>query len=107
MKSKRSSNVAWITRKWRDERWNPFAEVKVQMKGRKIDTPVDFRLIHRTHEWRVHDVAIDGASIMRNYRSLFSSIIREVSYVGVGQEDEAKDDRRNLLQATRQTVPTC
>ena len=36
-----------------------FAEVKAQMKGRKIDTPVDFRLIHRAHEWRVYDVVID------------------------------------------------
>jgi phospholipid transport system substrate-binding protein len=62
---------------------NAFAEVRAQMKGRKIDTPVDFRLIHRTHEWRVYDVVIDGASIVSNYRSQFNSIIREVSYVGL------------------------
>ena len=60
-----------------------FAEVKAQMKGRKIDTPVDFRLIHRAHEWRVYDVVIDGASIVSNYRSQFNSIIRDVSYVGL------------------------
>ena len=60
-----------------------FAEVKAQMKGRKIDTPVDFRLIHRAHEWRVYDVVIDGASIVSNYRSQFTSIIRDVSYVGL------------------------
>ncbi|MEK7236484.1 MAG: ABC transporter substrate-binding protein [Nitrospirota bacterium] len=60
-----------------------FAEVKAQMKGRKIDTPIDFRLIHRAHEWRVYDVVIDGASIVSNYPSQFTSIIRDVSYVGL------------------------
>lgn len=60
-----------------------FAEVKAQMIGRKIDTPVDFRLIRRAHEWRVYDVVIDGASIVSNYRSQFTSIIRDLSYVGL------------------------
>ncbi|MGH7147422.1 MAG: MlaC/ttg2D family ABC transporter substrate-binding protein [Nitrospiraceae bacterium] len=64
-------------------RKDTFAEVKAQMKGRKIDTPVDFRLIHRAREWRVYDVVIDGASIVSNYRSQFTSIIRDVSYVGL------------------------
>ena len=64
-------------------REHAFAEVKAQMKGRKIDTPVDFRLIHRAHEWWVYDVVIDGASIVSNYRSQFTSIIRDVSYVGL------------------------
>jgi phospholipid transport system substrate-binding protein len=64
-------------------REDAFAEVKAQMKGRKIDTPVDFRLIHRAHEWLVYDVVIDGASIVSNYRSQFSSIIRDASYAGL------------------------
>jgi phospholipid transport system substrate-binding protein len=64
-------------------REDAFAEVKAQMTGRKIDTPVDFRLIFRAHEWRVYDVVIDGASIVSNYRSQFTSIIRDVSYVGL------------------------
>lgn len=32
----------------RELREGAFAEVKAQMKGRKIDTPIDFRLIQRT-----------------------------------------------------------
>jgi phospholipid transport system substrate-binding protein len=31
-------------------REDAFAEVKAQMKERKIDTPINFRLIHRAHE---------------------------------------------------------
>jgi ABC-type transport system involved in resistance to organic solvents, auxiliary component len=64
-------------------REDAFAEVKAQMKGRKIDTSIDFRLIHRAHEWWVYDIVIDGASIVSNYRSQFTSIIRDVSYVGL------------------------
>lgn len=60
-----------------------FAEVKAQLQGRKIDTPVDFRLVRHAKEWRVYDVVIDGASIVSNYRSQFTSIIRDVSYAGL------------------------
>jgi len=66
-----------------EHRDGTFAEIKAQLKGRKIDTPVDFRLIHRAYEWRVYDVVIDGASIVSNYRSQFTSIIRDVSYGGL------------------------
>jgi phospholipid transport system substrate-binding protein len=66
-----------------EEREDTFAEVKTQLKGRKIDTPVDFRLIRRSGDWRVYDVVIDGASIVSNYRSQFTSIIRDVSYQGL------------------------
>ena len=60
------------------------------MKGWEIDTPVYFRLVHRTHEWRVYDVVIDGASIVSNYRSQFTSIIRDVSYVGLVRKMKQK-----------------
>lgn len=67
-----------------------FAEVKTQLKGRKIDTPIDFRLIHRVGDWRVYDVVIDGASIVSNYRSQFTSIIRDVSYGGLVKRMQQK-----------------
>jgi phospholipid transport system substrate-binding protein len=71
-------------------RKDAFAVVKAQMKGRKIDTPIDFRLYHRANEWWVYDVVIDGASIVSNYRSQFTSIIRDVSYVGLVRKMEQK-----------------
>ena len=66
------------------------AEVTTRMKGRKIDTPIDFRLVHWGHEWRVYDVVIYGASIVNNYRSQFTSIIRDVSYVGLVKKMKQK-----------------
>jgi len=59
--------VVFLGEFWEDV----FAVVKAYMKGRKIDTPVDFRLIHRAQEWQVYDMVIDGASNVSNYRSQF------------------------------------
>lgn len=73
-----------------EQREDPYAEVRTQLKGRKIETPIDFRLISHGTEWRVYDVVIDGASIVNNYRSQFASIIREVSYVGLVQKMKQK-----------------
>ena len=66
-----------------EQREDAFAEVRAQVKGRKIDTMINFRLINQGKDWRVYDVVIDGASIVSNYRSQFTSIIREVKYVGL------------------------
>jgi phospholipid transport system substrate-binding protein len=71
-------------------REDAFAEVKAQMQGRKIDTPVDFRLVRHAQEWRVYDVVIDGASLVSNYRSQFTSIIRDVSYTGLVKKMKQK-----------------
>lgn len=60
-----------------------FAEVKTHLKSPKIDTRVDFRLFLQSGEWLVYDAVVDGASIVSNYRAQFTSIIRDVSYVGL------------------------
>ena len=52
--------------------------------------PVDFRLIHPAHEWRIYDVVIDGASIVSNYLAQFTSIIRDVSSVGLVKKMKQK-----------------
>src|SRR5262245_40222480 len=66
-----------------EQQKDSFAQVRTQLKGRKVDTRVDFLLIYRASDWRVYDVVIDGASIVANYRSQFISIIRDVSYGGL------------------------
>lgn len=67
-----------------------FAEVKAQMEGRKTDTPIDFRLIQRENVWRVYDIVIDGVSVVNNYRSQFTSIIRDASYAGLVKKMKQK-----------------
>lgn len=66
-----------------EQQEQPFAEVKSRLKGPKVDTEVDFRLLLQSGDWLVYDVVVDGASIVSNYRAQFTSIIRDVSYVGL------------------------
>jgi len=51
--------------------------------GPKINTALDFRLENQSGEWLVYDVVIDGASIVRNYRTQFARIIRDSTHAGL------------------------
>jgi phospholipid transport system substrate-binding protein len=42
--------------------------------------PVDYRLQRAAGRWDITDVVIDGVSIVDNYRSQFTKIIRTLSY---------------------------
>jgi phospholipid transport system substrate-binding protein len=85
-----------------EQREDQFAEVRTQLKGQKVDTLVDFRLLHASGDWLVYDVVIDGASIVSNYRAQFSSIIRDVTYLGL-----VKKMRQNAVAVKffEQTIP--
>ena len=60
-----------------------FAWVRTNVIGSKVETSLDFRLEHHSGDWLVYDVVIDGASIVRNYRTQFSRIIRDRAYAGL------------------------
>lgn len=66
-----------------ERREGSFAEVRTNLIGPKVDTSLDFRLENRSGNWLVYDVVIDGASIVRNYRTQFTRIIRDNSYEGL------------------------
>ena len=44
------------------------------------EVPLDYRLMKKDGKWVVYDVVIEGVSLVNNYRSQFSSIIRSDSY---------------------------
>ncbi len=48
--------------------------------GPEIDARIEFQLVHRSGAWLVIDVIIDGASIVANYQTQFSRILREGSF---------------------------
>ena len=50
----------------------------VNSKGKEI--PVDYKMINRDGRWRVYDVIIEGVSMVSNYRSQFSSILRKKKF---------------------------
>lgn len=44
------------------------------------EIPLDYRLMKKDGKWVVYDVVIEGVSLVNNYRSQFSQIIRSDSY---------------------------
>jgi phospholipid transport system substrate-binding protein len=47
---------------------------------RGTDIPIDYFLLREGDRWRVYDVAIEGISLIDNYRSQFNEIIHTSSY---------------------------
>ena len=53
-------------------------------KGKEI--PVGYKMINRDGSWRVYDVIIEGVSMVRNYRSQFSSILQKKKFADLIQQ---------------------
>ncbi len=45
----------------------------IQLNDKKV--PLNYMLRLRNNEWRVYDVIVEGVSLVKNYRSQFSSIL--------------------------------
>ncbi len=85
-----------------EQREGSFAQVRTNLTGPKVDTSVDFRLENQSGEWLVYDVVIDGASIVRNYRTQFSRIIRDSAYAGL---TEKMKQRAHTVKWFEKTAP--
>ena len=57
-----------------------FAEVKTNLRGRKVNIPVSYRLMNQSGVWQVYDVVVDGVSTVSNYRGQFTKILQTSSY---------------------------
>jgi phospholipid transport system substrate-binding protein len=63
------------------------------------EIPVDYRM-HRVGErWLVYDVAIEGVSLVSNYRAQFDRIIRGGSYKVLAEKLKAKKDEDREAEA--------
>jgi phospholipid transport system substrate-binding protein len=63
------------------------------------EIPVDYR-VHRVGErWLVYDVAIEGVSLVSNYRAQFDRIIRASSYKALADKLKAKKDEDREAEA--------
>jgi len=73
---------------YRDEKINyldemikgEYALVKTEVVRRSSTIGVDYKLIQENGNWKVYDFVIEGVSMVRNYRSQFTKIIRRDSY---------------------------
>jgi len=73
---------------YRDEKINyldeiikgEYALIKTEVVRRSSTIGVDYKLINENGNWKVYDFVIEGVSMVRNYRSQFTKIIRRDSY---------------------------
>lgn len=56
------------------------AMVKTIIARVNEEIPVDYFLVPVEEKWLVHDVKIDGVSIVENYKKSFSRVIKQESY---------------------------
>ena len=57
-----------------------YALVKTEVVRPASTIAVDYKLINENGAWKVYDFVIEGVSMIRNYRSQFTKIIRKDSY---------------------------
>ena len=55
---------------------------RVQAKDGR-DVRIDYLMTRPDQEWRVHDIVIDGVSLVENYRAQFARVLRASSYAGL------------------------
>lgn len=58
-----------------------YGTVKVAIISQKgTETPITYRVMEEKGKWLIHDVCIDGVSLVYNYRSQFGHILTNSSY---------------------------
>ncbi len=63
----------------------------VLSKGTEI--PINYRLMKRADRWYIYDVVIEGVSLVRNYRTQFSSVLRKKSYSTLVEQLKTKIEK--------------
>ncbi len=54
------------------------------------EIPLVYKLFKSADEWMVYDVVIEGVSLIQNYRTQFSSVIKREKYAGLIKRMEEK-----------------
>ncbi|MDP6477757.1 MAG: ABC transporter substrate-binding protein, partial [Nitrospinaceae bacterium] len=57
-----------------------YALIKTEVVRADSTIGVDYKMINENGDWKVYDFVIEGVSMIRNYRSQFTKIIRKDSY---------------------------
>jgi phospholipid transport system substrate-binding protein len=60
-----------------------YAQVHSQMATGRSSVAIDYRLIELDGQWGVYDIALDGVSLISNYRSQFTSMLKRMSFAQV------------------------
>lgn len=60
-----------------------YAQVHSQMATGRSTVAIEYRLLERDGGWGVYDIALDGVSLVSNYRSQFTSMLKRMSFAQV------------------------
>lgn len=83
--------VHYLNERQEDE----YAEVRTKVASDKTEIPLDYRLLNKSGDWRVYDVVVDGVSLVNNYRSQFTKIIRDSSYADLLEKLREKSQKKS------------
>ena len=77
-------------------------KTKIVAKGGQ-EIPVDYKMLKRGDKWLVYDVAIEGVSLVANYRTQFNKIIQTSSYSELVKRLKTKQEEFIEEQKQRRT----
>jgi phospholipid transport system substrate-binding protein len=68
-----------------------YSEVRTKIvTKRNQEIPIAYRLQRADSKWAVYDIVVEGVSLVNNYRTQFSKIIRTSSYRDLVKKMQAK-----------------
>jgi len=70
-----------------------YALVKTEIVRRDGTIEVNYKMFQNNGEWKVYDFLIEGVSMIRNYRSQFTKIIRKESFSALVQKLATKVEK--------------
>jgi phospholipid transport system substrate-binding protein len=74
-----------------------YAVVRTKIvKTQEAEIPVEYRIFKKADKWEAYDIIVEGVSLVNNYRSQFSQIIRSSSY-----EELVKKLKNKTLKETK------
>ncbi len=74
-----SGSVKYLMQRVKDDK----AIVDTVIVSNELEIPVNYLLVYREGAWQVFDLIIEGVSLIRNYHSSYSEIIRRDGYEGL------------------------
>ncbi len=57
-----------------------YAQVQSRMAAGKGEVAIEYRLLEHDGQWAVYDIAVDGVSLISNYRSQLTSMLKRMSF---------------------------
>ncbi len=78
-----------------------YAVVSTTISTKKVDIPIEYKVIQKGNKWWVYDVVIEGVSFISTYRSQYDSIIRKESFEALIDHMEKKVEEFKGKRSTK------